>query len=387
MSKTRLHDLLDIGQSPWIDSLSRSMIDSGELQSYLDRGITGVTSNPTIFDRAISQSDAYEAQICHLVQEGYDAYSIYEALAVADIQRACDLLRPVFDRTDRLDGYVSLEISPFLAYSAEKSLIGARRLFSTVDRPNVMIKIPGTPAGIQATAEALYEGINVNVTLLFSIDAYQAVIDAYLEALERRLDEGEPVDCIASVASFFVSRVDTEIDRRLQAIVDRDPESQSGMLASCLIGTVGISNARVAYHEFVQAFQSGRFERLREAGARVQRPLWASTSTKNPDYPANLYTEALIGPDTVNTMTADSIESFLADGKAEPSLSLRRDESFHALNALSELGISYPEINQTLVEQGLEAFAESFRSMLNTLESAKEEVIQLHEASVAFQYE
>ncbi|MEZ4570238.1 MAG: transaldolase family protein [Thermomicrobiales bacterium] len=184
-----------------------------------------------------------------------------------------------------------------------------------------------------------------------------------------------------------MSRVDTEIDRRLQAIVDRDPESQSGMLASCLIGTVGISNARVAYHEFVQAFQSGRFERLREAGARVQRPLWASTSTKNPDYPANLYTEALIGPDTVNTMTADSIESFLADGKAEPSLSLRRDESFHALNALSELGISYPEINQTLVEQGLEAFAQSFRSMLNTLESAKEEVIQLHEASVAFQYE
>ncbi|MEZ4570237.1 MAG: transaldolase family protein [Thermomicrobiales bacterium] len=181
MSKTRLHDLLDIGQSPWIDSLSRSMIDSGELQSYLDRGITGVTSNPTIFDRAISQSDAYEAQICHLVQEGYDAYSIYEALAVADIQRACDLLRPVFDRTDRLDGYVSLEISPFLAYSAEKSL-DRRPATLLCRRPTECDDQDSRhPTGIQATAEALYEGINVNVTLLFSIDAYQAVIDAYLK--------------------------------------------------------------------------------------------------------------------------------------------------------------------------------------------------------------
>ncbi|HLT18143.1 MAG TPA: bifunctional transaldolase/phosoglucose isomerase [Thermomicrobiales bacterium] len=373
--KNPLQRLADFGQSVWNDNLSRRLITSGELQSLIDNdGIVGITSNPTIFDAAISQSDDYEEQIRELVQAGRSAEEILEALMITDIQMACDILRPIYDATNGVDGVVSLEVSPLLAHNTEETLSEARRLNKLVDRENVMIKIPGTEAGIPAIEQALYEGININITLLFSLDAYRDVMEAYLTAMERRLAEGKPLDNVLSVASFFVSRVDTEVDKRLQAIIDEAPDSERAKTARALLGQVAIANARLAYQEFKKVFGSRRFAELAGHGARIQRPLWASTSTKNPDYPDTLYVDELIGPNTVQTLAPASIEAFRDHGTVALTVEKDIDLAADVIREMESLGIAYDDVIDVLVREGVEKFAESHHSLLRAVETEVERI-------------
>ncbi len=301
----RLAALTSAGTSVWLDQIRRSVIDSGELQRMVDEdSLRGVTSNPAIFEKAILGSPDYDEELESLAREGLSAREVYRKLAVKDVQLACDVLRPVYDETGGKDGYVSLEVAPRLAHDTEGTLEQARQYWGLVDRPNVMIKIPATDAGIPAIEEALYEGLNVNVTLLFAVSAYERVMEAFLSAMERRHEEGKPLDR-HSVASFFVSRVDTEVDKRLEAAGRTD-----------LAGRAGLANARAAYRAFQQVFEQGeRFAKLREAGAPVQRPLWASTGVKNPQYPETLYVYGLVGPDTVNTMPLPTLMAARQQGE------------------------------------------------------------------------
>ncbi|MCA9915754.1 MAG: transaldolase, partial [Anaerolineae bacterium] len=287
---TKLHDLLQHGQSIWIDYIRRQYIQDGGMQQAIDDGVRGVTSNPAIFEKAIAGSNDYDSDIQTMVAEGKTTDEIYEALAIADIQAAADLFRPVYDASNGVDGYVSLEVSPTLARDTQGTIEEARRLFATVDRPNVMIKVPATPEGIPAIETLIGEGINVNVTLMFSMKHYEDVANAYITGLERFAAANGDLSKVASVASFFVSRVDSKIDPMLE---------EKG--ASELMGKVAIANSKVVYQRFKEIFSSERWNNLAKQGARVQRPLWASTSTKNPEYPDTLYVDTLIGADTVNT--------------------------------------------------------------------------------------
>ncbi len=372
MAKNPLQRLQDYGQSVWIDNLSRQLIISGELQNLIDNyAIVGVTSNPTIFDAAISKSSDYDEMIHTLVADGRTSEEIYEELVVRDIQMAADILRPIFVQTRGHDGFVSLEVSPALAFDTERSIADARRLWERVDRPNIMIKIPGTDEGVPAIEQMLYEGVNINVTLLFSVDAYRKVAQAYIRALERRVAEGKPVDHIASVASFFVSRVDTEVDNRLQRIIDSEPDSERAEVAKAVRGRVAIANAKLAYQAFRELFHSDRFSQLAGRGAQFQRPLWASTSTKNPDYPDTLYVDELIGPNTVQTLAPVTIQAFADHGTVAPTLEADVDKAYETMTALEELGIPYEEVNATLVKQGVESFAKSFESLMSGLEAKR----------------
>lgn len=367
--KNPVQRLGDYGQSAWNDNLSRQFMTSGELERLIrEDGIVGITSNPTIFDKAISESDDYDQQIKQLLHEGRSPEEIYDHLTITDIQNACDIMRPVYERSNHVDGRVSLEVAPGLASDTEATISEARRLFRLVDRPNVMIKIPGTDAGIPAIEQTLYEGININITLLFSLDAYRQVMEAYLRALERRVAEGKPVDEIVSVASFFVSRVDTEVDKRLQKIIDSEPGSERAKTAHALLGRVAIANARLAYQEFKKVFNSERFHELAGAGARIQRPLWASTSTKNPDYPDTLYIDELIGPNTVQTMTPGSIEDFRDHGTVKVTVEQDVDVARDAIATMESLGISYDDVIDTLVREGVEKFSDSYQSLAESLE-------------------
>lgn len=364
-----LQRLADYGQSVWNDNLSREMITSGELKRLIaEDGVVGITSNPTIFDQAISQSNDYDEQIKELIARGRNVNEIYDALTVKDIQDACDILRPVHEATRGVDGMVSLEVSPFLAHNTGRTLSEARRLNALVNRPNVMIKIPGTQEGIPAIEQALYEGININITLLFSLDAYRQVMESYLRAMERRVNEGKPVDSITSVASFFVSRVDSEVDKRLQAIIDENPQSDRAKTAKAIMGRVAIANARLAYQEFKKVFNSDRFAQLAGFGVRIQRPLWASTSTKNPDYSDTLYIDELIGPNTVQTMAPASIEAFRDHGTVSATVEQDVDVASDTIETMESLGIAYQDVIDVLVREGVEKFADSFRSLLNSLE-------------------
>lgn len=376
-NKNPLQHLADFGQSVWIDNLSRAMIESGELQDLIDNdGVVGITSNPTIFDTAISQSDDYEDQMRELIREGRAPGEIQDALMVKDIQDASDILRPVHEATDGLDGVVSLEVSPLLAHETEKTISEARRLYRMVNRPNVMIKIPGTPEGIPAIEQALYEGINVNITLLFSLQAYRDVMEAYLSAMERRVAEDKPVHDIVSVASFFVSRVDSEVDSRLEAIVENETDNERAATARALMGQVAIANARLAYQEFKKVFNSSRFGELAGHGVRIQRPLWASTSTKNPDYPDTLYVDELIGPNTVQTLAPASIEAFRERGTVKLTVEKDIDVAKDAIETMESLGIAYDDVIDVLISEGVEKFADSFNSLS---ESGKSEVKRITE--------
>ena len=374
-TKNPLQRLADFGQSVWNDNLSRRLITSGELQSLIDNdGVVGITSNPTIFDAAISKSNDYEDQIRELVQAGRSAEEIAEALMITDIQNACDILRPVYEATNGVDGVVSLEVSPLLAHNTEETLSEARRLYRLVERENVMIKIPGTEAGIPAIEQALYEGININITLLFSLDAYRAVMEAYLRAMERRLADGKPLDNVLSVASFFVSRVDTEVDKRLQAIIDREPDSERAKTARALLGQVAIANARLAYQEFKKVFGSQRFAELAGHGARIQRPLWASTSTKNPDYSDTLYVDELIGPNTVQTLAPASIEAFRDHGTVALTIEKDVDVAADVIREMEALGIAYDDVIDVLVREGVEKFADSHHSLMDSVKREVERI-------------
>jgi len=361
---TELHDLIDLGQSIWFDYIRRSFITSGELQALIDQGVRGVTSNPTIFEKAIAGSTDYDTDLRRLVGDGKSVEEIYEALALDDIAQAADLMRPVYDQTDGADGYVSLEVSPTLANDTGGTVADARRLFAALGRPNVMIKVPATPAGIPAIETLIGEGINVNVTLIFSLDHYQAVAEAYIAGLEKLVAAGGDPARVASVASFFVSRVDTAVDRALDEIGEGDFQ-----------GKVAIANAKVAYAHFREAFGGPRWEKLATQGARVQRPLWASTGTKNPHYPDTLYVDSLIGPHTVNTVPPATLRAFLDHGAVAATLETGVEEARSDLARLAELGVDLEAITQKLQDDGVASFAKSFESLMASIAEKRDRLL------------
>ncbi len=373
-----LRQLGAYGQSFWLDFLSRAMITSGELNRLIEEdGLCGVTSNPTIFDKAIASTDEYDEEIAELAARGLSSEAIFETIAVHDVQKACDLLRLVYEAADGQDGFVSLELPPELAYDTEGSIREARRLFALIDRPNAMIKVPGTPEGIPAIEQLIADGVNVNVTLLFSIQNYEQVMEAYLRGLERRAARGLAIDRIASVASFFVSRVDTEVDHRLDELVARAESAAQRARLEGLKGKVAIANAKIAYQRFKRVFLEGeRFKRLHgQYGARIQRPLWASTSIKNPVYSDVMYVEHLIGPYTVQTMAPVTVEAYRDHGQPRPNtVEEGLEEAERTLAAVAEVGISYDEVTELLQRQGVELFAESYRSVLRRIDEKRRQL-------------
>ncbi len=363
---TRLQQLIDFGQSPWYDNIRRSYLTSGWLQSLLERGIRGVTVNPTIFEKAILDSTDYDAAIQDLLATGAGPSAIYEHLLVEDIRGAADLLRPLYDQTAGGDGYVSIEVSPRLAHDTAATVAEARRFWQTVDRPNVMVKVPATDEGMPAIRRLTGEGINVNITLIFALGAYDRVMAAYLGGLEDAAGRGLPLQSIASVASFFVSRVDTEVDKRLAACIAGETNAARQRELETLHGTAAIANARIAYQHFLKAFAGERFASLRARGARVQRALWASTGTKNPAYSDVRYVEELIGPDTVTTLPQTTIDAFQDHGRLARTIDQHLDEAYRTVEQLEASGIRLNEVTDALLAQGVASFV----AALDKLEAA-----------------
>jgi len=356
----RLAALTAAGTSIWLDQLSRGLIETGELARMVEQdSLQGVTSNPAIFEKSIGHAD-YDADIQRLVAEGKSAADTYRALALQDVQAACDVLRPVYDRTDGFDGYVSWEVDPDLAHDTEGTIAQAREYWNAVDRPNLMIKIPATEAGIPAIEQAIYEGLNVNVTLLFAVAAYENVMEAYIKGLERRQAEGLPLDR-HSVASFFVSRVDTEVDKRLEALGNTE-----------LQGRAGLANARAAYAAYQRIFEGERFAALREAGAPVQRPLWASTGVKNPAYPPTLYVWGLVAPNTVNTMPMATLEAARVEGGVTGATAA--EDPSADLAALAHAGIDLTDVTDKLLRDGIDAFVTPMEKLLDRIEAKRAEI-------------
>src|SRR3954449_10786796 len=337
------------------------MIEDGELARMVEEdSLRGVTSNPAIFEKAILGSPDYDDDLAAAAREGLSAREVYRALAVRDVQLAADVLRPVYDQTSGYDGYVSLEVAPRLAHDTESTLEQARMYWDLVDRPNLMIKIPATEEGLPAIEQALYEGMNINVTLLFAVSYYERVMEAFIRANERRLAEGKPLDR-HSVASFFVSRVDTEVDKRLEALGRSD-----------LAGRAGLANARAAYHAFKRVFESERFAKLRDAGCPVQRPLWASTGVKNPAYPETMYVWGLVGPDTVNTMPLPVLQA--AGKEGELTGPTAADDPSGDLQALADAGIDLEDVTDQLLREGIDAFKVPMQKLLDGIEAKRAEI-------------
>jgi len=359
-----LLQLKALGQSVWYDNIDRSQLVSGQFKRLLDENcICGVTANPTIFEKSISSGHAYDEQINQLIREGKSTNEIYEALIIQDIRTVADILRPIYDSANRQDGLVSLEVSPDLAHDTEGTLSEVRRFWKMVDRPNLMIKIPGTPEGIPAVLQALTEGINVNITLIFSISTYRQVAEAFISALEARRTAGEDISHMASVASFFVSRVDTLVDKLLEDKVKATSNTSEQQHLKSLEGKAAIANARLVYQDFKKIFNTPRFAALKQAGAYVQRPLWASTSTKNPAYRDVLYAEELIGPDTVDTMPLETIENFRDHGRVRLSIEDNLEEAHQVFDALEKIGIHYDQVTKQLQDEGVQKFADSFHTL------------------------
>lgn len=364
-----LMKLFDFGQSYWIDNLNRSMIRSGELQKRVsEEGLRGMTSNPAIFNKAISKSDDYDDQIRELAGKGLTTEQIYEGLAVKDVQDACDIFKPVYEESQGLDGYVSLEVSPYLARHTEETMKEARHLFQLVDRPNLLIKIPGTKEGLPAVEQMLYEGININITLLFSITRYKEVARTYIKALKRRDAEGKDLSKIASVASFFVSRIDVLVDQLLKHRLLPDTKQDLKVLPGQLLGKIAVSNAKMAYHGFKKIFGSEEWQRLEDKGAKVQRPLWASTSNKTPEYSDVMYVEPFIGRHTVNTMPEETITAFADHGQAvEDSVEQNIEQDATYLKQLQEVGINLDCVTQQLEDEGIQKFIEPFKELIKSV--------------------
>jgi transaldolase/glucose-6-phosphate isomerase len=363
----RIHKTYQLGQSFWLDYIRRDLIASGELQQMVNAGeIRGVTSNPTIFEQAIAGSDLYTSALRPLAHAGWTTEAALDSIVIEDIRSATDVFLPLYEDTNGGDGYVSIEVNPLLAQDSDATVSEARRLWTQVNRPNVMVKIPATAQGIPAIEQAVYEGININVTLIFSLDRYAQVIEAYLHGLERRLAEGESLDHIASVASFFVSRVDTAVDGQLEGILRQ--EGTNAARAAALLGKIAVANAKMAYAQFKAAFESERFGRLIERGAQVQRPLWASTSTKNPAYPDTLYVDELIGAQTVNTLPPKTIDAFRDHGKVELTLEQGFSQARGQIAALEGLGVSMEAVTDQLEREGVASFSKSFESLSATID-------------------
>jgi transaldolase len=351
----------NLGQSFWVDFLDRSLIRSGKLASLIDDGITGATSNPSSFGKAVTSTDFYDEQIQVLKTENATSKVAYEEMAVQDIQEAADLFRPVYEKTQAIDGYVSLEVSPEIAHDTQATIDEALRLSQLVDRPNLMIKVPGTSEGIPAIEELLSQGINVNVTLLFSLELYEASMRAYLKGVEKLAKESpNRVSRVASVASFFLSRFDVLIDKKLEEMIEVTESGGIKQKAKSLLGRAGVAVGKRAYQKFEKMFSGEMFARLRKLGARVQRPLWASTGTKNPGYSDILYIENLIAPQTVNTLPLKTINAFKDHGKAWVTVDEGQHEAYRVFQKLEEIGISEKEVVDTLLEEGLKKFIDSY---------------------------
>ncbi|MBV8600159.1 MAG: transaldolase [Candidatus Eremiobacteraeota bacterium] len=356
----RLGRLADAGQSIWLDNIRRDMFRTGELRRLIDLGLRGMTSNPTIFEKAIGAGTDYDEQLSSLAGSERDPQRLFEALAIADIRSACDEFAGLYDATGGADGFVSLEVSPLLARDTSGTIAAAQRLWQAVDRPNVMIKIPGTPEGLPAITETIAAGVNVNVTLLFSTEQYEAAANAYLAGIERRVDRGEPVERVASVASVFVSRIDTAVDKLL------DERIAKGEALTELRGKVGVAGLKLTYQRFKELFEHAeRFARLRAAGAHVQRPLWASTSTKNPSYPDLMYVEPVVAPQTVNTLPPATLDALMDHGVISPDTAERdvaaaREE----IERVERTGISLVQVTEQLQVDGVRLFADSYNAML-----------------------
>jgi transaldolase len=362
MAANRLQQLHDQGQSIWLDYIDRTMLHNGDLERRIrEDALTGMTSNPTIFEKALAEGDAYDEQLSS-ADPGLPPARLFELVETTDVQRACDLFREVFASTRGGDGCVSIECSPSVANDSAATVSEACRLWKEVDRPNVLVKVPGTSQGALSVRDLISRGVNVNITLLFSLDAHASVIDAYMSGLEERVAKGEPVDGIFSVASFFVSRVDTEVDKRLDAMIKSARPGDRDRL-KMLKGRAAIANAKLAYRLFRSRFSSDRWKTLADAGARVQEPLWASTSVKNPEYRDVVYVEELIGPDTVNTMPPKLIEAFRDHGVVERTVDKRVGAAEGLLRELEAVGISMKDVTDTLLREGIASFQKSFDSL------------------------
>ncbi|MEZ4644129.1 MAG: transaldolase [Chloroflexota bacterium] len=360
---TKLQELLALGQSVWYDNISREVLDSGEMQALIDAGVVGVTSNPSIFKKAIADSHHYDAEIRTLSGAGKSTEEIYEALALADIARAADLFRLVYEASDGLDGYVSIEVDPNLAHDTAVTISEARRLFKALNRPNIMIKVPATAAGVPAVETLIGEGINVNVTLMFSLQHYEDVAYAYIRGLQKLAANGGDLSRVASVASFFVSRIDTAVDKALAASGDDE--------ALALQGQIAVANAKNAYGRFQDIFSSPDWDELATQGARVQRPLWASTSTKNPAYPDTLYVDTLIGQHTVNTMPPETVDAFIDHGTVASTLTHNQDEAEEMVAYLDDLSIDFNAITQKLQDDGVQSFSDAFKALMKAIDEKK----------------
>ena len=364
------------GQSVWYDNISRGMIVSGQLNSLIeDDGVCGMTSNPAIFEKAISSSDDYDETIGKLAADGHTPLQIYEHLAIEDIQAAADALAPVYKSTAGVDGYVSLEVSPYLADDTQGTLDEARRLAAAVDRPNLMIKVPGTAAGVPAVEQLIGEGLNINVTLLFSQENYAAVAEAYIAGVEKLASSGGDVSGAASVASFFISRIDALIDKQIEERLDEVDEGQADRLRG-LLGKVAIANAKLAYRHYQDLVGGDRWQQLAGKGARPQRLLWASTGTKNPEYSDVLYVEELIGPDTVNTLPGATLEGFRDHGSVRDSLTESVEEAAAVMTALEESGISMEAATDKLQADAVRLFVEPFDKLLAAIQGQTGDITQ-----------
>jgi len=362
-----LLELKQHGQSVWLDYIRRDLITLGELKRLMDEdGVAGVTSNPAIFEKAITTGDGYDPIIQRLGNRS--PKEIFEAIAFEDVQMACDVFAPLYAQMERHDGYVSIEVAANLAYDTEGSIRDARRYWETVNRPNVLIKIPATEAGVPAVEESLANGININITLIFSLERYQAVAEAYVRALERRVAQGLPIHTIASVASFFVSRVDTLVDKLIEGKVSETTDSAVKEKLRLLVGKTAIANSKLAYQHYKRIFGSERFKRLAEKGARPQRVLWASTSTKNPKYPDTYYVDELIGSDTVNTLPPDTLRLFRDHGKVRASLEADVAGAQAVLDGLAAVGINRSLVARQLEEEGVKLFDDAYNKLLKAIE-------------------
>jgi len=359
MAKTKLHKLTELGQSIWLDYISRSLIKSGDLAVYVQKGLRGMTSNPAIFEKAIAETDQYDGQIQSLALEGKTTQEIYELLTIDDVRMAADILYPVFEDSEGADGYISLEVNPHLAHNKEATVVEAKHLFESVDRPNLMIKVPATAEGLLAIQELIEAGININVTLMFSMSQYDMVAEAYISALEKRTAKVHYLHGIASVASFFVSRIDVKVDKMLDAIGTPD--------AIALKGKIGIANAKMAYRHFKKMFRGRRWDMLADKGGRIQRVLFGSTSTKNPDYSDVMYVDGLIGKHTVNTIPPKTLDAFMDHGTVALTLERDLDQAREQLDQLEKVGISLDDVTRQLLDEGIEKFVKPYDKLIETI--------------------
>jgi transaldolase len=370
MASNPLAQLSKLGQSPWYDQMTRSLVLKGTLKQMIEEdGLRGLTSNPTIFEKAISGSKDYEDALRELVGKGAEIDEIYDALVVEDIASAADVFLPVYEATNGQDGFVSIEVSPLMAQDTAATVKEAKRLHGKLARPNVMIKVPATPEGLPAFEELISEGISVNVTLIFSVDVYAQVVEAYLKGLEKRMAKGSAINRVASVASFFVSRIDTAVDKKLEEIAKAGrPE------AAELEGKAAIANAKLAYEKFQHLFSGPRWQKLADAGAQVQRPLWASTGTKNPKYSDVLYIETLIGAHTVNTMPPATYDAFRDHGKVAITITDDLQGAHQVFDKLKEFGIDLTAVTGELTVAGVKSFSESYNNLIAVIERRRHEV-------------